>query len=214
MNLDDIKYGNTTKEQHQKVVDDRSGIIKSCKENGIVKDILENHPFPTNSSEETRNELEYLTQLTKDASEEDLKFCKLIETNHYDFFVIVAKKLGLDVSKEEILKWVGDMDPILFYLKDKFNRPRPYQLAKELNLPLYPITASDANSAAYPSGHTLDFLVILYHFGKIKPEIADEVDDFYHQIKRVRELSGLHYPSDRKVSEYLFKQLVKYKLIK
>jgi acid phosphatase (class A) len=214
MNLDDIKYGNTTREQEQKVREDRSGIIKACEEKGIIKDILENRPFPANSSEETRNELDYLVKLTKDASEEDLKFCKLIETNHYDFFVIVAKKLGLDVSKEEILKWVGDMDPVLFYLKDKFNRPRPYQLAKELNLPLYPITASDANSAAYPSGHTLDFLVILYHFGKMKPEIADEVDDFYHQIKRVRELSGLHYPSDRKVSEYLFKQLVKNKLIK
>jgi acid phosphatase (class A) len=214
MNLDDIKYGNTTREQEQKVREDRSGIIKACEEKGIIKDILKNHPFPANSSEETRNELDYLVGLTKDASEEDLKFCKLIETNHYDFFVIVAKKLGLDVSKEEILKWVGDMDPVLFYLKDKFNRPRPYQLAKELNLPLYPITASDANSAAYPSGHTLDFLVILYHFGKMKPEIADEVDDFYHQIKRVRELSGLHYPSDRKVSEYLFKQLVKNKLIK
>ena len=214
MNLDDIKYGNTTREQEQKVREDRSGIIKACEEKGIIKDILENRPFPANSSEETRNELDYLVKLTKDASEEDLKFCKLIETNHYDFFVIVAKKLGLDVSKEEILEWVGDMDPVLFYLKDKFNRPRPYQLAKELNLPLYPITASDANSAAYPSGHTLDFLVILYHFGKMKPEIADEVDDFYHQIKRVRELSGLHYPSDRKVSEYLFKQLVKNKLIK
>lgn len=214
MNLDDIKYGNTTKEQEQKVREDRSGIIKACDDAGIIKDILENHPFPANSSEETQNELEYLVKLTKEASDEDLKFCKLIETNHYDFFVIVAKKLGLDVSKEEILKWVGDMDPVLFYLKDKFNRPRPYQLAKELNLPLYPITASDANSAAYPSGHTLDFLVILYHFGKMKPEIANEVDDFYHQIKRVRELSGLHYPSDRKVSEYLFKQLVKNKLIK
>ena len=89
-----------------------------------------------------------------------------------------------------------------------------YQLAKELNLPLYPITASDANSAAYPSGHTLDFLVILYHFGKMKPEIAEEVDELYHKIKRVRELSGLHYPSDRKISEYLFKELIKYKLVK
>ena len=214
MNLDDIKYGNTTREQEQKVREDRSGIIKACEEKGIIKDILENHPFPANSSEETRNELDYLVKITKEASEEDLKFCKLIETNHYDFFVIVAKKLGLDVSKEQILKWVGEVDPVLFYLKDKFNRPRPYQLANELNLPLYPITASDANSAAYPSGHTLDFLVILYQFGKMKPEIADEVDDFYHQIKRVRELSGLHYPSDRKVSEYLFKQLVKNKLIK
>jgi hypothetical protein len=214
MSLDDIKYGNTTKEQNLKVKEDRSGIIKACEEKSIIKDILENHPFPTNTSDETKNELEYLTKVTKEASEEDLNFCKLIETNHYDFFVIVAKKLGLDVSKEEILKWVEDIDPILFYLKDKFNRPRPYQLAKELNLPLYPITASDANSAAYPSGHTLDFLVILYHFGKMKREAAEEIDELYHKIKRVREISGLHYPSDRTVSEYLFKQLIKNKLIK
>ena len=214
MSLDDIKYGNTTREQNLKVKEDRSGIIKACEEKGIIKDILENHPFPTNTSDETKNELEYLTKVTKEASEEDLNFCKLIETNHYDFFVIVAKKLELNVSKEEILKWVEDIDPVLFYLKDKFNRPRPYQLAKELNLPLFPITASDANSAAYPSGHTLDFLVILYHFGKMKPEIAEEVDELYHKIKRVRELSGLHYPSDRKISEYLFKELIKYKLVK
>ena len=214
MSLDDIKYGNTTREQNLKVKEDRSGIIKACEEKGIIKDILENHPFPTNTSDETKNELEYLTKVTKEASEEDLNFCKLIETNHYDFFVIVAKKLGLDVSEEEILKWVEDIDPVLFYLKDKFNRPRPYQLAKELNLPLYPITASDANSAAYPSGHTMDFLVILYHFGKMNPALAEELDDFYHEIKRARELSGLHYPSDRKVSEYIFKQLVKHNLIK
>jgi acid phosphatase (class A) len=103
---------------------------------------------------------------------------------------------------------------LLFYLKDKFNRPRPYQLAKEYGLDLHPITATDANSAAYPSGHTLDFLNIIIHLGKMKPEAADELDDLYDDIKRVRELSGLHYPSDRKISEYLFKELIKNKLIK
>ena len=214
MNLDSIKYGNSTKEQNDKVIADRAGILKAAIEAGIIKDVLENHPFPANSSDETHNELEYLTELVDDADEEDIKFCYLIENNHYDFFVIVGKNLGLDVGKEEILKWVGDIDPITFYLKDKFNRPRPYQLAKELGLDLHPITATDANSAAYPSGHTLDFLVILYHFGKMKSEAAEEIDEFYHEIKRVRELSGLHYPSDRKISEYLFKQLIKYNLIK
>jgi hypothetical protein len=214
MNLDSIKYGNSTKEQNNKVIADRAGILKAAIEAGIIKDVLENYTFPANSSDETRNELEYLTELVNDADTEDIKFCYLIENNHYDFFVIVGEKLGLDVSKEEILKWVGDIDPITFYLKDKFNRPRPYQLAKELGLDLHPITATDANSAAYPSGHTLDFLVILYHFGKMKPEAAEEIDEFYHEIKRVRELSGLHYPSDRKISEYLFKQLIKYNLIK
>ena len=214
MNLDDIKYGNPAKEHDDKVTADRAGILKSAMEAGIIKDVLENHPFPANSSDETKNELEYLVELMEDADDDDILFCKLMETNHYDFFVIVGKKLGLDVSKEQILKWVGDIDPITFYLKDKFNRPRPYQLAKELNLPIFPIIRTDANSASYPSGHSLDFLVTLYHFGKMKPEAAEEIDEFYHEIKRVRELSGLHYPSDRKVSEYIFKQLVKHNLIK
>lgn len=214
MNLDDIKYGNATKEHDNKVKADRAGILKSAMEAGIIKDVLENHPFPSNSSDETKNELEYLVKLTQDVDEDDINFCELMETNHYDLLVIVGKKLGLDVNKEQILKWVGDIDPLIFYLKDKFNRPRPYQLAKAMGLELHPITTTDANSAAYPSGHILDFLVILYHFGKMKPEVAGEIDEFYHNIKRVRELSGLHYPSDRKVSEYIFKQLVKNNLIK
>ena len=214
MNLDDIKYGNDTKEHGDKVKADIGGILKSAMEIGIVKDILDNHKFPLNSSEETKKELKYLVEITKNADEDDINFCKLIENNHYDFFVIVAKKLGLDVTKEQILKWVADIDPLLFYLKDKFNRPRPYQLAKELNLELYPIIRTDANSAAYPSGHTMDFLVILYHFGKMKPEAASEINELYHKIKKVRELSGVHYPSDRQVSEYLFKELIKYKLIR
>ena len=214
MNLDDIKYGNHAKEHEDVVKADKSGILKACIDNGIVKDILENHPFPLNSSDETRNELDYLVELTRDIDDKDFKFCYLLEIHHYEFLAVAGRKLGLDVTKEMVIELCDNTNPILFYLKDKFNRPRPYQLANELNLPIFPIIRTDASSASYPSGHSLDFLVTLYHFGKMKPEAAEEIDEFYHEIKRVRELSGVHYPSDRKVSEYLFKQLVKHNLIK
>jgi acid phosphatase (class A) len=214
MNLDDIKYGNPAFSHKKKVEADRANLLKSAMDFGIIDDVIKNHPFPANSSDETKKELEYLAKLMEKADEDDIRFCKLMETNHYDLFVIVAKKLGLDVDKKQILKWVGDVDPITFYLKDKFNRPRPYQLAKALNIKLYPLVVTDADSAAYPSGHTMDFLIILYQFGKMKPELAGELADFYDEIKAVRELSGLHYPSDRKCSEHIFKQLIKYNLIK
>jgi acid phosphatase (class A) len=214
MNLDSIKFGNPPKEQDDKIKADRAGILKAAIGVGIIKDVLENHPFPANSSDETKTELEYLVKVTKQADDDDFKFCKLLEHYHYDFLAVAGRKLGLDVTAEQIKNWCFDIDPVLFYLKDKFNRPRPYQLANELGLELYAIITTDANSAAYPSGHSLDFLVTLYHFGKMKPEAAEEIDEFYHEIKRVRELSGVHYPSDRKISEYLFKQLVKHNLIK
>lgn len=214
VNLDDIKYGNIVKSHLNKIKEDRAGLLKSALDLGIIEDILTNHKFPPNSSKETYDELIYLQNLTQNADDEDIKFCKLMDTNHYDFFVIVAKKLGIDVSKSDILQWVGDVDPITFYLKNKFNRPRPHQLANELKIPMYPIIVTDADSASYPSGHTMDFLIILYKFGKIKPELSKELASLYEKIKTVRELSGVHYPSDRRVSEILFKKLIKHKLVK
>lgn len=214
MNIDNIKYGNPAKSHMEKVKADVGGLLKSAMDLGIIDDIIKNHPFPANSSNETKKELEYLVELSKHVDDDIKRYCQLMESNHYDLFVIVGKQLGLDITKKQILKWVGDVDPITFYLKDKFNRPRPYQLAKELNIPLYPLIVTDADSAAYPSGHTMDFLVILYHFGKIKPELAGKLSEFYEKINNVREISGLHYPSDRRCSEYLFKQLVKNNLIK
>lgn len=214
MNLDDIKYGNPAKSHKIKVTNDRAGLLKSAMDLGIIKDVLDNHKFPANSSDETKKELEYLVELSKDLDVNDIRYCELMENNHYDLFVIVAERLGLDVTKEQILKWVRDVDPIIFYLKDKFNRPRPYQLAKALGMDFYPTIRTDAASAAYPSGHSMDFLVILYHFGKMKPELSKELADFYDKIKNVRELSGVHYPSDRKCSEYLFKQLINNNLIR
>ena len=213
-NLDNIKYGNPAKDHVLKVKIDVGGLLKKSLDLGIIKDVIDNHPFPANSSQETKKEIEYLVSVTKNLSKDQKRFCELMENNHYDLFVIVAKKLGISVTKNEILKWVGDIDPITFYLKDKFNRPRPYQLAKEMGLNLYPVIRTDANSAAYPSGHTMDFLVILYHFGKLKPESIKILNNFYQKIKNVRELSGVHYPSDKKVSEYIFKQLAKNKLLK
>lgn len=213
-NLDNIKYGNPAKEHVLKVKIDVGGLLKKSLDLGIIKDVINNHPFPANSSQETKKEIEYLVSVTKNLSKDQKRFCELMETNHYDLLKIVAKKLGISVTKNQILKWVEDVDPITFYLKDKFNRARPYQLAKEMGLNLYPVIRTDANSASYPSGHSLDFLVILYHFAKLKPELVKTLNNFYQKIKNVRELSGVHYPSDKKVSEYIFKQLVKNNLLK
>jgi hypothetical protein len=86
-------------------------------------------------------------------------------------------------------------------------------LAGELEIPLHPVIATDANSAAYPSGHTMDFLIIIHNFKKKKPELGEKLEELYKKVRHVREMSGVHYPSDRKISEILFKKLLDANLI-
>ena len=210
MNLDDIRFGNLRKSHFEKIKEDRAGMLSEALKAGIITDIVKNHPFPKNSSEEVKEELEYLKELTDSATEDDKKFCEMMEDDHYKFFEKVAKSLKMEGLTEEVIKdWTKDVDPITFYLKNKFNRPRPYQLANYVDVDLYPIISTDANSGAYPSGHTMDFLVILFRFSKLRPDLVDKFNQIYERIENVRQLSGVHYPSDKKVSEILFSKLVK-----
>ena len=210
MNLDDIRFGNLRKSHFEKIKEDRAGMLSEALKAGVIKDIVENHPFPKNSSEETKEELEYLKEITDSATEDDKKFCDMMEDDHYKFFEKIAKSLGMEGITEEVIKdWTKDVDPIIFYLKNKFNRPRPYQLANYVDVDLYPIISTDANSGAYPSGHTMDFLVILFRFSKLRPDLVDKFNQIYERIENVRQLSGVHYPSDKKVSEILFSKLIK-----
>jgi acid phosphatase (class A) len=210
MNIDDVKYGNLRQSHFDKIKEDKAGMLSKAIKAGVIEDILQNYPFPANSSNETKKELEYLNKLTDSATEEDRKFCIMMEDYHYDFFERIAKDLGMvGVDKDLIREWVSEIDPIIFYLKHKFNRPRPYQLAYHLGIDLYPIIATNANSGAYPSGHTMDFLVILFRFSKLRPDLVDKFNRIYERVENVRQLSGVHYPSDKKVSEILFSKLVK-----
>ena len=210
MNVDDIKYGNLRKSHFDAIKEDKDGMLSKALEAGIITDIFENYSFPPNSSKKTKGELEYLKGITDSATEEDKKFCNIMEDHHYKFFEKVARDLGMEnITEDTIEGWCEVVDPIIFYLKHKFNRPRPHQLAYALGIDLYPIIATDANSGAYPSGHTMDFLIILFRFSKLRPDLVDSFNEIYKRVENVRQLSGVHYPSDKKISEILFSKLVK-----
>jgi len=213
VNIDSLKYGNPTKEQEEKVKRDVGGLLKKAKEMGVIDDILRQFPFPKNSSDVTENELMYLKKLTDSQDEDDIKFLNLMEEDIHTFFEIVANKLGIDVDRDDILKWTNDIDPIKFYLKDQFNRPRPYQVSDYLGIELYPPITTDANSASYPSGHTMDFLVIIHNLLKLNPDKKSVLNNLYKQIRDVRERSGLHYPSDTRGTELIVQKLIQNKII-
>jgi hypothetical protein len=214
MNIDNVRFGNQPKEYVDKIKNDKYGKLKKAKESGMLKEFIEKYPPPANSSDIVKNELKHLKKIVDNATKEQERLCFYMEHHHLDFFVKTAKKLGIDnVDRKQVNTWSDEIFPIIYYLKDYFNRPRPNELAREYDINLNPITRTDANSAAYPSGHAIDFLVIIYHLTKLKPEASKKLNEIYEDIKDVREISGVHFPSDRKGSENLFRLLVKYKII-
>ncbi len=212
MDLNDIKYG-TIPIFHVESIKTGSVIIKKCEELGIL-DHMFNNPPPNNDSNETKNELLELQKLTENASEMDYKLCDVLEHKHYDFFAKFCNKIGIDCETEESIKSLSkEFDGLVNYIKFKVNRPRPHQLAIYYDIPMFPIISTNANSPAWPSGHSVDFLIILY---KLKQKYPDNVDDFdalYTKIKDIRQLSGVHYPSDKEAAQVLVSSLIQNKLI-
>jgi hypothetical protein len=216
MNLDELVFGHLPLEhilQWKEGVG--AGILVQAKLEGVIDDFLKNHKPPTNSSEETLREIQHIENLLKNVDDVDVQFCKEMEENHFLFFEKFCKSLGLDGETETgfsdvVAPYLG----ILFWLKMKFNRPRPHQLAWYLKKPIFPIVLSDASSPAYPAGHNLDFLIIIHYLKNKYPNHSTSFDKLYERIKYVREISGVHYPSDRVGSETLFQLLLNSGLIR
>jgi membrane-associated phospholipid phosphatase len=105
-------------------------------------------------------------------------------------------------------------DVILNFLKDVINRPRPYQLAKAYDLPLYPLIRTNAMTAAYPSGHSLTAFVMADHYSNKYPEISEDLQELGKRIADSREVTGIHYPSDTKISRMIADIIAENNLIK
>jgi len=135
------------------------------------------------------------------------------EREHYGKLEKFANDLGFPTTKEEVQSVIDQTDPLLFYLKNKINRIRPFQLSYYLSMPLYPLIHSDANSAAYPSGHGLDSFNLANYFSTKYPEKSKEFTDLGNRIAFSREQIGVHYPSDTEISRMIAKTIWENKLI-
>jgi hypothetical protein len=210
--VDALGYGNETKKHRMTYANEDATIIKMIKENGLY-DQLFHFQNPRNSSQETYSEIEEIIALQEDLSDDDIKFIKKAEK---DMLELINKRLielgGADEMM--LLKAVADFtDPLLYKLKNFYNRPRPAQLTRVLGLEMYPVIATNASSAAYPSGHALDSYTCGWILGQKYPEIADQIQQFCEEVSFTRIQAGVHYRSDAQFSKIIFEKLVESKTL-
>ena len=148
---------------------------------------------------------------TFDASQE-IKALKKIPLNKkfvkdYDniekAFAKTAKEKGVDYDKKIAAKLITASVPIILKLKKHFDRPRPKELAKKMNIEIKDIEMDSMKTASYPSGHTAQGILIAKVLGDKYPKAKSAFAKTGENRSYSRNVARAHYKSDRKMGEKL-----------
>ncbi len=156
-------------------------------------------PPPSNSSEETKKELEYLIEIAKTERTKDNVARIHYENNGgkaHEFFLKEGLIDAANYKTVELLKMI-DVDHMYFILERKkhFSRPRPSHLAAELGMDLS-LVISNPGHPAYPSGHASQTYMVALVLADFDPENAEIYKQFAVDVAHRREIAGVHYVSD------------------
>lgn len=204
MNLNEITYGNPTKEQYHH-------ITKRCMVDSLF-DKLKEHSFPNNDSEMVKDELNELVDYSKvmddDENQTFLKRYKSYDRNLLQTINATFLKKGIDTTEltHDVVK---DIENLVYKLKFFFQRPRPKQLAQYYKLKLFPYDSYVANTPSYPSGHTLQAFVILSIIGNLHPKEHSFCKEMIDDIAYSRLYMGVHFPSDNDFAKLVGEEILK-----
>ena len=103
-----------------------------------------------------------------------------------------------------IKELIKDSGKLIYQLKYKFNRPRPYQIAEHYGIEDFKRHKLDtAKSPSYPSGHAMQGRVIALYLSDKDPSNRKEYMMIGHNISESRIMARAHYQSDRKYGDLL-----------
>lgn len=196
-----------------------------------VKALSESVKFPANSSDQVRKELDYLLDLQSKRTPEQVKRVEFLgdigywpsinmvpshlsyEENLQNLFFEGSELMGDNINAKNFPKIskllqgvMQDMRIMEFTIKYKLFRPRPYHLEPKLQ----PLTK--INSPSFASGHTLWAFVQAFTWSEVVPEKQQQFIALAEEIRRSREIMGIHYPSDNEASRQVSFAMLQYYL--
>jgi len=196
MLLNNVIYGNPTWEQ-KTILGIYTDFDESLEQ---IKNVLIK---PQNNSPQTKNEIEKLIEVVKTIV---LQHNQPIRDRYmvYDVDMItyfkegLSKQFNLDLEQIEpiINDVVNDCYPIITKLKYYYQRPRPYQLAAYLNMPLYPYKSYSVDSPSFPSGHAFMGKIVCEVIGQTFPHVYNFMKQVSNDFNNSRQYLALHYSSD------------------
>jgi len=154
------------------------------------------NPPPCNDSLQTISELNYVTRITSIINDEQKKLILQIDKEPKKLFYEILKPRNLVFPEKEFNEFYETVKPVMLNIKNQFNRPRPYQLAKVYNKKINVIETKTIHTPAYPSGHSFYGMLCFLFCKEYYPRLSSELSKMVDIISDCREYQGVHYRSD------------------
>jgi len=180
------------------------------RENRYIKAGPEDLPLvspPSNESEETKREVETILSVME-REPLDPKFVDDASASVNSVFYDICEELNLDAMEEVAEDIAQDVLKIAMYLKYKFLRPRPYQLAPYYDGDIQSMDEAAEESPAYPSGHSMMGFALSKLYSDQYPEHALTFSELGRKVGLSRIQAGVHYPSDVRYAKALIEHLM------
>ena len=203
LTINEMSYNEGPSERHQRRMDRITPLFEDL--------VIEDKPFPENSSRKTLEELKYLATLKSDK--------KFVEENDdiKDRFKKLHKELNIEFNKEEATDLLKQSVKHIFDLKYKYQRPRPHQVAEYYGIDLKGTSFTESmKTPSYPSGHAVQghLLGKFYanKYSQFDKWVGEEFIKVGEDIAHSRLIAKAHFPSDKefgiKLAEKLFDHLI------
>lgn len=145
-------------------------------------------------------------------NEKDIKIVekynkKRLENNEINKFVKLTDKSCIyaflkeidDLSIDELMSIDNNINPIIIFFKNLFNRPRPWQINKNLNH----YNSISAFSPSFPSGHSAQAQYIAKRLSEKYPQKKKQLYKVAEKCGLARVYGGLHFLSDHEFSKFI-----------
>ena len=166
---------------------------------------------PKNSSRQSVSELNEIIDRREMLSDFDKRV--YINTNESTTYYIKEFLDGQDLEYDvkDIEKITDAAKHIGRYYKNKFNRPRPHQLAEALGMDKFTYEKYETTgSPSYPSNHALQARMVAHYYGEKYPAQKKHLLKAADMSAEGRINAGVHYPSDKIVAYEIADKLVEF----
>lgn len=167
---------------------------------------------PSNDSKQVVAELEELKSRIKNNTRQKLKEIHREDSRAHPFELLFADLVKKDDIK--VKRFVSDLADqifkIIIFFKNKYDRPRPFQVAKHLGIDFNPIISETADSPSYPSGHAFAASLLAGILSQKYPKKKAELYKLADRIAENRLNAGVHFPSDVTAGRILAEMILPY----